>query len=171
MHRHTDSGLSITEWRPISNILAPLSVDDGMKLCQLSQTAEFRLQNRTGGLTIQGSYFGGTHGRIGCFGVLTGVVCGKQDSNSPRLRRFRRRAHQNPVWWCLGGVAALLAVDGCQADLSRTGLMSPDTGWPFIASSALPIGLLVLVSWRQATRASFSGEASGQLDYHWTWWG
>ncbi len=74
MTRHTDSGLSITEWRPISNILPPLSVDDWNEaFASYQQTAEFRLQNSNMGLDDfkQLFWWEWAHRLLG---VLTGVV-------------------------------------------------------------------------------------------------
>ncbi|MAK61857.1 MAG: heme A synthase [Ponticaulis sp.] len=49
--RLTDSGLSITEWKPISGALPPFGQDDWMELFRLyQQTEEYRVQNA--GMTL-----------------------------------------------------------------------------------------------------------------------
>ena len=74
MTRHTDSGLSITEWGPISNILPPLSVDAWNEaFASYQQTAEFRLQNSTMDLAgFKQIYWWEWSHRL--LGVLTGLV-------------------------------------------------------------------------------------------------
>ncbi len=50
--RLTDSGLSITEWKPISGALPPISQDDWKALFELyKQTAEYKFQNA--GMSLQ----------------------------------------------------------------------------------------------------------------------
>ncbi|MCY4542366.1 MAG: COX15/CtaA family protein [Rhodobacteraceae bacterium] len=108
--RHTDSGLSITDWRPVANILPPLSQEAWQAAFDsYRQTPEFKLQNSAMTLVEFKSIYWWEWGHR-----LTGMLTGLVWAVGYALLHFLGKL---PAGWhgrmlVLGGIGALQGVIG-----------------------------------------------------------